>query len=518
MEQLLIEMMSGFRRFVEASEDYHWFNAAAGHNRKLKDAQHEPAVLAGARQRAAAHLPVLDSTLDRHLKPDHKSILVNWLAHHMIRLGYRGEDYVSPPPVGLGSRWQYNAAVPAQQISNMWSNVSPAIHAQATNPEFFKALNKLHNDQDEPSVTFDHLRNDTNVLLNAPPGGPGTQKPGPEGRPLIEFPDGFKWVALDKSYCKDEGEAGGHCGNIVGQEVTSHQLVSLRDPKNMVVATFVIDKGSLGEAKGYGNKKLDPKYHMHVAQLLLAGGPAPLPITSTISAEDKYQPENDTTAIDLLQSDDVDPQTKQALSAKFQAEFADENKVNGYLSNDMKDDHRRKTIGAIYGHLPPDEQEQRYQSSKSVAHDKMVNNLGFIIPGHEDVKDYRKTDLLRQYIEYNLQEIKKIDAHFDHLIKIHDRTQDDGDRFAHLIYGIRVFFTMVKDGKFLRPYRQLGMAVDNPKRREIAKLLTKLGNASMAFLTRLKENRQKYSKLSVNFMPDVYDAMDEIKYALSPGI
>lgn len=91
---------------------------------------------------------------------------------------------------------------------------------------------------------------------------------------FIQFPDGWAWWLLSRSYCSEEGRAMGHCGNVVGQTRTDERILSLRKPlKRRELwephATFILEpNGYLGEMKGRGNKKPEPQYHKYIIGLL----------------------------------------------------------------------------------------------------------------------------------------------------------------------------------------------------------------------------------------------------------
>lgn len=78
---------------------------------------------------------------------------------------------------------------------------------------------------------------------------------------------GWKWVALNKSFCDIEKEAMGHCGNSYGSKTDN--ILSLRDPQGRPHLTFILGKGGImGEMKGYSNRKPDSKYYPAIVALL----------------------------------------------------------------------------------------------------------------------------------------------------------------------------------------------------------------------------------------------------------
>jgi hypothetical protein len=101
----------------------------------------------------------------------------------------------------------------------------------------------------------------------------------------------------------------GHCGNVPSQR-PGDQILSLRRQvqrsdvvKWYPVATFILDRdGELGEMKGRGNDKPQPKYHAYIVELLrhhmirgIKGG--------------GYMPENN------FSTSDLEPQTREQLIA-----------------------------------------------------------------------------------------------------------------------------------------------------------------------------------------------------------
>ena len=95
-------------------------------------------------------------------------------------------------------------------------------------------------------------------------------KKGAWGKIIIKFPNGWSWVSLEKGFCSIEAATMGHCGNIAGQTNKNHNILSLRDEKNVPQLTFIDNgEGALGEMKGRMNKKPDKSYHKYIMELLL---------------------------------------------------------------------------------------------------------------------------------------------------------------------------------------------------------------------------------------------------------
>jgi hypothetical protein len=113
---------------------------------------------------------------------------------------------------------------------------------------------------------------------------------GGDGKTILEFPDGYKWIDLERGYCKKEAEAGRHCGNVNVKQ--GDTILSLRDGKNFVHLTFVLNHGVLEERKGYANSKPSEKLHPYIVELLK------LPIIKHLG-QGRYLPVNDFQLTDL---------------------------------------------------------------------------------------------------------------------------------------------------------------------------------------------------------------------------
>jgi len=116
--------------------------------------------------------------------------------------------------------------------------------------------------------------------------------PGREGKTVLSFSDGYKWVDLERGYCDIEGTAMGHCGN--SGAIRGDTILSLRDDKNIPHLTFILNKGMLEERKARNNSKPSPKYHNYIIELLK------LSIIEGLGPG-RYKPENDFKLSDLTQ-------------------------------------------------------------------------------------------------------------------------------------------------------------------------------------------------------------------------
>lgn len=90
---------------------------------------------------------------------------------------------------------------------------------------------------------------------------------------MLDFGNGWAWWNLNRTYCKREGKAMGHCGNVPSAKV-GDRILSLRkdmgDGNFRPSLTFILHgNGYLGEMKGRANEKPNPKYHDMIMALLL---------------------------------------------------------------------------------------------------------------------------------------------------------------------------------------------------------------------------------------------------------
>lgn len=89
-------------------------------------------------------------------------------------------------------------------------------------------------------------------------------EPAPGDKVLLNFPNGYAWLMLDRAYCPKEAEAMGHCGNEPRKH-SGDRILSLRRVERIGAKsyhkpylTFILhDDGMLGEMKGRFN--LSPK-------------------------------------------------------------------------------------------------------------------------------------------------------------------------------------------------------------------------------------------------------------------
>jgi len=104
--------------------------------------------------------------------------------------------------------------------------------------------------------------------------GSGSRYIEAEGKPVVDFGDGWGWFDLGKNICKKEGGAMGHCGNT-GDSHDDDKILSLRKVVKVgdktyhePALTFINNKGWLGEMKGRANSKPAESYHKRIVELM----------------------------------------------------------------------------------------------------------------------------------------------------------------------------------------------------------------------------------------------------------
>ena len=108
---------------------------------------------------------------------------------------------------------------------------------------------------------------------------------------------GWKWVSLNRGVCGKEAQAMGHCGGI--DTGKGDNILSLRTASNVPHLTFIENDGILGEMKGRGNAKPDPKYHQPIIELLK------LKRIKSVKGDNKYKPEDNFSLDDLSNKEEL---------------------------------------------------------------------------------------------------------------------------------------------------------------------------------------------------------------------
>jgi hypothetical protein len=82
---------------------------------------------------------------------------------------------------------------------------------------------------------------------------------------IIKYPDGFYWLRLNASSCREEADAMGHCGSAQKGE-----LFSLRDRNGYPFITAAIDEDAESSEQIYGraNTKPKEKFHKRILEIL----------------------------------------------------------------------------------------------------------------------------------------------------------------------------------------------------------------------------------------------------------
>ena len=128
---------------------------------------------------------------------------------------------------------------------------------------------------------------------------------------IIPFGNNMAWFDLKRPYCKEEGEAMGHCGNAASKK-KDDTVLSLRESKkqknNVILSkphlTFILMRGAfLGEMKGRGNSKPQTKHHPYIMELLMHKKEDGKYLVKGIDVGFGYKPENNFDIEDLSDSD-----------------------------------------------------------------------------------------------------------------------------------------------------------------------------------------------------------------------
>lgn len=100
---------------------------------------------------------------------------------------------------------------------------------------------------------------------------------------FLSFPDGWKWVELQRSSCRREGKAMRNCGNTAHTKA-GDVILSLREPVELEVTgrggkkkkekfwkphlNFILNDGCIGEMKGFANERPSKELHQYIIKLL----------------------------------------------------------------------------------------------------------------------------------------------------------------------------------------------------------------------------------------------------------
>jgi hypothetical protein len=189
---------------------------------------------------------------------------LRWLAYAVTK---GAKDAGQKIPAYFRQFWQSSQT--GLQTSLQQQNLLPKMKTTDLAPDYFIKQANL------PDVPKQHR------------GGQGAK----DGVPVVQFPNGFKWISLNREACRAEGDAGGHCGNTADPH-PGDNVLSLRDKENRVYLTFIVNDGEMGEMKANGNKKPDKSMHPYIVALL------ELPMVKSIGVA-RYLPENNFKITDL---------------------------------------------------------------------------------------------------------------------------------------------------------------------------------------------------------------------------
>jgi len=203
--------------------------------------------------------------------------------------------------------------------------------------------------------------------------------PGGEGRTIIALDrlgrewKGWKWLSLDRQYCDEEREAGGHCGNAA--YVEGDNILSLRGPNNWVHLTFIVNDKILGEMKGYENQKPSPKYFPAIVELLKS------PYVNALRGGG-YKPENN------FSFQDLDPTTQEQL--KKQKPYIDN--WSGYFVAKLKESlsktkNKEEVLNLVKGLFPSTSFDSvEIQNKKTII---VLEEWGDLSSAYEELKNGR---------------------------------------------------------------------------------------------------------------------------------
>jgi hypothetical protein len=224
--------MHDFKRFLIETQTVVQFLSSPS----VKDKVQEARATAAEVMARYAHL----------FQPKVAQLVTNYLT--MMALSSRGPG----TPSGMTSRYEISSAM------SKWGDF---IAAQQNNGQFISKLNTVNY---TPQMLTKDAEEWHEELAQRQRGA------GPEGRTVLTLDHigwkGWKWISLDKGYCKREGDSMGHCGNVGYKP--GDNILSLRDPQGFPHLTFIINTGILGESKGRANSKPSAKYHPPIIELL----------------------------------------------------------------------------------------------------------------------------------------------------------------------------------------------------------------------------------------------------------
>lgn len=185
--------------------------------------------------------------------------LKNTRKHAIAYLEHQGR-ILSPKLAHIAGRWMLYVKPPSGKFDHFYSlgikEIDNYQYQNQTMEEVLKDFNRFEKDYFRKFANTIKIKKDDNVL--------------------IDCGDDWFWVHINKSSCREEGKAMGHCGNA-GSNDPNETILSLRKKKTIQGTkvwephlTFVRYEPLkyLTETKGKANKSPSEKYHPQIIKLL----------------------------------------------------------------------------------------------------------------------------------------------------------------------------------------------------------------------------------------------------------
>src|ERR1035437_9366474 len=228
-----------------------------------------------------------------------------------------------------------------------------------------------------------------------------------DGEVIMNFPDGFYWINLGKSYCDKEAKAMGHCGRQGGSI-----LYSLRKDKYPYVTAAIDQNNSLVQIKGRANTKPKQVFHKYIIPFIL--GDKPEIVYQTFSA---YQPETDFNIGDLSTNEIKNVISKKPTLFNGYGGTAlyklDDKYVSDLLLNYPL---QIKNIAKFYSNIVPLDEILRNQDSINWALDKMPELFLAGNWGNIKLDKPQQLKLLSTKIELKIDKLNLDDETIHHVV------------------------------------------------------------------------------------------------------
>lgn len=200
-------------------------------------------------------------------------------------------DYLRRIPKMLSETIEHWNSLPIPELQRYLRNVSP-------NEEWYIVSRRAHQIEDAWKAQRGQWIDATTDIQDG------------NIQEVIKLNDNMGWFDLKRPYCKQEGDAMGHCGNAASKD-PNDTVLSLREIKkqknNRFLSkphlTFILKRGAfLGEMKGRANTKPKEEYHPYIMQLLMHKKADGNYLVKHIEGGG-YKPENNFDIEDLSDSD-----------------------------------------------------------------------------------------------------------------------------------------------------------------------------------------------------------------------